>query len=345
MSPSRCPVTLVLALACTIPNAFASGENCFYDLDEDGEVAASDLALLLGAWGSDSSGHDLDGSGDVDAADLTLLLGAWGPCPDATPCYAGLARGFATGCGTAPGSETAGVLLDPASVTVEFTVKSDCYSTEGLTLAGSDDSVATVHFFPYEVEGDTFVEARRAIFGTDGSGPDGAGPVGTDGIQYAGYCYPDVTVIPACSDFYASEVTLFQVFDIKYDFYIQYPSWNAPANASAQDLEDWATLQYRILEHEMEHIQVLADFHSAILYEAWGPFDSEGGIIQWVDGSQCPEFHGDTLIPGTDEAAQGFVNHAIAEVRAGDAWTDMMFAQEMHDIASGHGDVFDGLPE
>jgi len=55
------------------------------DLDNDGEVGASDLALLLGAWGACSDPmlcpSDLDGSGDVGAADLALLLGAWGPLP------------------------------------------------------------------------------------------------------------------------------------------------------------------------------------------------------------------------------------------------------------------------
>ena len=47
----------------------------------NGSIGASDLALLLGAWGS-SPGHpaDFDGDGDVDAADLAILLGNWGPC-------------------------------------------------------------------------------------------------------------------------------------------------------------------------------------------------------------------------------------------------------------------------
>ncbi len=54
---------------------------CSADLTGDGQVDAGDLAILLGAWGS-NPGHsaDTDGSGVVDAADLALLLGAWGPC-------------------------------------------------------------------------------------------------------------------------------------------------------------------------------------------------------------------------------------------------------------------------
>lgn len=339
----RC--STLLALAVAFEHAAMAGEGCFYDLDDDGEVAASDLALLLGAWGTDSERYDLDGSTDVDAADLALLLGAWGPCPTVVPCYAGVARGFSTGCGTAPGSETAGTLLNPETVTVEFDPNANCSSAEGFALAGFGDSNATVHFFPYEVEGATFVEARRAIFGDDGAGPDGPGPVGTDGIQYAGYSYPDLSVIPGCTDYWGSGETYFQVQLILYDFFIEFPVWNAPEDASEEDLAYWATLQDRILTHELEHVQIVSDFYYDILYEAWGPFDSNGGITRWVEGSQCPEYHGETLIPGSDAAAVDFVNHAVFEVRAGDAWRDMMLAQDVHDVHTDHGDVFNGLPE
>ena len=47
------------------------------DLDGDGSVGASDLALLLGAWGTAGPAADLDGDGAVGASDLALLLGAW----------------------------------------------------------------------------------------------------------------------------------------------------------------------------------------------------------------------------------------------------------------------------
>lgn len=45
------------------------------DLDCDGSTGASDLALLLGAWGSRDA--DLDGDGVTGSADLAILLGAW----------------------------------------------------------------------------------------------------------------------------------------------------------------------------------------------------------------------------------------------------------------------------
>jgi hypothetical protein len=47
------------------------------DLDGDGSVGGSDLAILLGAWGTDSPTADLTGDGVVNAADLAILLGSW----------------------------------------------------------------------------------------------------------------------------------------------------------------------------------------------------------------------------------------------------------------------------
>ncbi len=47
------------------------------DLDGDGHVGATDLAILLGKWGQSGQG-DINGDGTVNAADLSILLGAWG---------------------------------------------------------------------------------------------------------------------------------------------------------------------------------------------------------------------------------------------------------------------------
>ncbi|MFO0827980.1 MAG: LamG-like jellyroll fold domain-containing protein [Phycisphaerales bacterium] len=50
------------------------------DLNADGHVDGSDLALLLGQWGlcgAAPCSADLDCSGSVDAADLAVLLGGW----------------------------------------------------------------------------------------------------------------------------------------------------------------------------------------------------------------------------------------------------------------------------
>lgn len=57
---------------------FETQDLCFGDLDHNGVVGASDLAILLGAWAT--PGADLDGDGTTSAPDLALILGAWGPC-------------------------------------------------------------------------------------------------------------------------------------------------------------------------------------------------------------------------------------------------------------------------
>lgn len=58
-----------------------AGQVCPADLDFDGVVNASDLAVLLGAWGPNPlHPADFDGNGAVNASDLAVLLGNWGPC-------------------------------------------------------------------------------------------------------------------------------------------------------------------------------------------------------------------------------------------------------------------------
>jgi len=62
------------------------GNDCPGDLDGDNDVDLSDLAQLLGNYGTTSGAAyeqgDLDGDGDVDLADLAALLGVYGvPCP------------------------------------------------------------------------------------------------------------------------------------------------------------------------------------------------------------------------------------------------------------------------
>lgn len=53
---------------------------CPADFDADGSVGGGDLGVLLGAWGTASSGLDLDGDGVIGGGDLGIVLGAWGPC-------------------------------------------------------------------------------------------------------------------------------------------------------------------------------------------------------------------------------------------------------------------------
>lgn len=52
------------------------------DLDADGSVGSSDLAILLAAWGACPAAGlcpgDFDGDGSVGSSDLAILLAAWG---------------------------------------------------------------------------------------------------------------------------------------------------------------------------------------------------------------------------------------------------------------------------
>lgn len=53
--------------------------DCPADLTFDGIVGQEDLAVLLGAWGTQNG--DLDGDGSTSSSELGELLGAWGDCP------------------------------------------------------------------------------------------------------------------------------------------------------------------------------------------------------------------------------------------------------------------------
>jgi hypothetical protein len=62
------PVAVAWYMPPTSPSA---------DLDGDGVVGATDLAILLTQWGTSGSA-DLNGDGTVSAADMAELLAAWG---------------------------------------------------------------------------------------------------------------------------------------------------------------------------------------------------------------------------------------------------------------------------
>jgi hypothetical protein len=53
---------------------------CAADLDGDGVVSGSDLALIFVAWGGRDPVADLDGDGVVGGSDIGLLFQQWGPC-------------------------------------------------------------------------------------------------------------------------------------------------------------------------------------------------------------------------------------------------------------------------
>ena len=57
---------------------------CPGDITNGGTVDATDLSIVLAAWGTNGQGEfqaDIDNSGLVAGGDLALVLGGWGPCP------------------------------------------------------------------------------------------------------------------------------------------------------------------------------------------------------------------------------------------------------------------------
>jgi formylglycine-generating enzyme required for sulfatase activity len=81
-SIGRLAASLASALALSLAAASHAQDACRADFDGDGSVGASDLTILLNAWGTcDGCVADVDRSGTVDGADLTVLLGFWsGAC-------------------------------------------------------------------------------------------------------------------------------------------------------------------------------------------------------------------------------------------------------------------------
>ncbi|MFM7808154.1 MAG: hypothetical protein ACKPEA_09550, partial [Planctomycetota bacterium] len=62
--------------------ALAVRPPCHEDLDGDGEVGGSDLAILLLDFGPCTvCAGDLDGDGEISGADLSLVLLSFGNCP------------------------------------------------------------------------------------------------------------------------------------------------------------------------------------------------------------------------------------------------------------------------
>jgi len=54
---------------------------CEGDINGSGDVNVDDVLLILGAFGSQTSGpEDIDGDGWVTVNDVLILIGAWGPC-------------------------------------------------------------------------------------------------------------------------------------------------------------------------------------------------------------------------------------------------------------------------
>jgi hypothetical protein len=105
---------------------------CEGDLNDDGEISAADLSVMLGSW--QGSGADLTGDGITDAADLSVLLGLWGPCPTTNSCTP-----HATPGSDAPGCTTCVCELAPACCEVAWDatcVSIASFGCEGACMCG-----------------------------------------------------------------------------------------------------------------------------------------------------------------------------------------------------------------
>ena len=64
--------------SATCSDCEPADEPCDGDVDGDGEVSGSDLAAVLGNWGT--ADGDLTGDENTDGQDLAYILANWGPC-------------------------------------------------------------------------------------------------------------------------------------------------------------------------------------------------------------------------------------------------------------------------
>jgi hypothetical protein len=53
------------------------GVNLASDIDNDGDVDAADLSVMLSSWGPTTGAGDINRDGSIDAADLAILLSDW----------------------------------------------------------------------------------------------------------------------------------------------------------------------------------------------------------------------------------------------------------------------------
>lgn len=71
----------IIINACLWLNPAPQPPACPADINGDGSVNGSDLALLLQSWGACAKcAADIDPNGSIDGADLALLLQSWGAC-------------------------------------------------------------------------------------------------------------------------------------------------------------------------------------------------------------------------------------------------------------------------
>jgi len=134
---------VLLALMATVP----ASAQCPGDVVATGGIDGTDLAAVLGAWGTNGQGApvtDLNGDGIVNGADLAVILGSWGPC---APVIASVTPNVGTIVGGTPITISGNYFLGTTSVTIGGVAATgvqivDATTINAITPAGAAGSAA-----------------------------------------------------------------------------------------------------------------------------------------------------------------------------------------------------------
>jgi hypothetical protein len=309
--------------------------DCQGDLDGDGEVGGSDLAMLLSAWGGSGSSTDLDGNGVVDGADLASLLSLWGPCIDTTPCFAGETVIYTAHAGGASG----GTLEHPEDSGIEYLPGIDCDSE--LPFTGMLNNI-TVTIEQYDVVG---LHLHQVCF--DMLDPVlGMGPSDSSG-RYAAYTYGKLEPILTCHDpgIETQGLPTFPAwFDLKGRVTILMPRWVPPAEADPAEVTEWNQFLSDLLDHEYEHAALFDAMVGQM--KSIHQCGSEFGIclptfgLPTTEAGTCPSYVYASLVEGTGGTAEFVIATVLANLKSSAPYEAMVAAQLALD-ASGHGPVLD----
>ncbi len=322
-------VALAAGLVCASSLDSALAQSCPGDYDLDGKVDASDIGLMLAGWGSDTAGYDLNGDGNVDAADLGLLIAVWGDCPDVQYCHSSAAQVLTTWTGAPIDAEAGGEIVGyPSSPATSEGGVCGTFGFHRRTARGS-----LVFFETYEVEGDDLLDVYANI--RDGGG------VEVGGNRYTAYTRWSLEVESGCIDFSASNQSYFGVVDVRLIYVVTLPTWNMPADVSPKEAALWESIVDKLREHELAHVAIGETYKTPLLWEAVGIDGS--GFTRTVEGSECPYYYGDSVIPGTDFEAARFESDAVQWLYAGPTFQAMLAAQVQFDVTSGHGGIWEDL--
>jgi len=141
-------LSIVLGLSAAAPAA----AQCPGDVVATGGIDGTDLAAVLGAWGTNGQGAlvtDFNGDGIVNGADLAVILSGWGPC---APVITSILPNTGSTSGGTPITITGNYFVSPATVTLGGAPATNVQVVSATSItaltpaapAGSVDVVVTV---------------------------------------------------------------------------------------------------------------------------------------------------------------------------------------------------------